>query len=389
MTPDPNDAAEAAIAAIVQERSHPSTAVELEAAGYSAKEISSPSFMVASKLMDDLHVALTEPGAEAEANPETEVKGEPGSGLELKLVPETPGEEAGELVEVERGAEAEAPYLVLAATGVSEEEAAAAAANVQAIIERGNLARRELAGGAGKVMDAAPLEPEPEPEPEPEEGVGPFEFYQAVEDLVYDGPPEVVAMFKELDADGSGTLDITGETVPRHSAARPPRLLPSWRQLSIMCCASHVLGMPCLEVRTLAHKLGRFLTRKELDLAMKEMDEDKSGEVEFGEFRDWWAEQKTSKSSMLDNPDPRVIAMTSWMFRRGFSDFTKAFAEEGIDSMNAFYEMKPKELRELGLVAVGMPRKEFEKLVRPKHCGGQDTPNCPLLFSSCPLHAQR
>eukprot|EP01052_Picozoa_sp_SAG31_P034190 SAG31_NODE_3959_length_3718_cov_1.526389_1_plen_265_part_00 len=81
---------------------------------------------------------------------------------------------------------------------------------------------------------------------------GPAQFHQPKK---YDGPPEVVAMFKELDFDNSGTLDNT-------------------------------------EIRTLAHKLGRFLTRSELDRAMCEMDADGSGEIEFEEFRDWWAGQR-------------------------------------------------------------------------------------------------
>eukprot|EP01052_Picozoa_sp_SAG31_P034191 SAG31_NODE_3959_length_3718_cov_1.526389_2_plen_318_part_00 len=73
---------------------------------------------------------------------------------------------------------------------------------------------------------------------------------------------------------------------------------------------------------------------------------------------------RVSKSSVLDNPDPAALAMQSWMFRRGFGDFTKAFNEEGVESMAGFYEMEPKALQELGLVAIGMPRKEFEILER-------------------------
>ena len=41
------------------------------------------------------------------------------------------------------------------------------------------------------------------------------------------------------------------------------------------------------EIRNLARSMGNQLTEGLLDLAMSEMDEDGSGEVDFDEFFDW------------------------------------------------------------------------------------------------------
>lgn len=43
------------------------------------------------------------------------------------------------------------------------------------------------------------------------------------------------------------------------------------------------------EISALASRLGKTLTPAELDAAMKEMDADNSGEVDIGEFENWWA----------------------------------------------------------------------------------------------------
>ena len=42
------------------------------------------------------------------------------------------------------------------------------------------------------------------------------------------------------------------------------------------------------EIAELSVKLGKRLTRKELDEAMADMDEDQSNEVDFAEFSEWW-----------------------------------------------------------------------------------------------------
>ena len=46
------------------------------------------------------------------------------------------------------------------------------------------------------------------------------------------------------------------------------------------------------EVKQLAVMLGQKLNSKELDMAMAEMDEDGSGEVDFDEFFAWWVSDK-------------------------------------------------------------------------------------------------
>lgn len=43
------------------------------------------------------------------------------------------------------------------------------------------------------------------------------------------------------------------------------------------------------EIRVLARSLGNQLSEPQLDQAMREMDEDGSGEVDFEEFFDWYA----------------------------------------------------------------------------------------------------
>ena len=43
--------------------------------------------------------------------------------------------------------------------------------------------------------------------------------------------------------------------------------------------------------------------------------------MEFDEFKEWWKKQKSPGAfSMLDNPDPGMIAFQSWMYRRGAAD---------------------------------------------------------------------
>ena len=84
--------------------------------------------------------------------------------------------------------------------------------------------------GVGVEMGA----PEPEPEPELDEN-----WHRAQ------------AMFRMVDADGSGSLDRE-------------------------------------EVRVLGEQLGTPLVQSELDAAMRAMDEDGSGSVDFEEFYEWW-----------------------------------------------------------------------------------------------------
>ena len=75
---------------------------------------------------------------------------------------------------------------------------------------------------------------------------------------------EAVKMFNSVDVDGGGTLDID-------------------------------------EVRQLGEKLGFVFTEKELQIAMGQMDEDGSGEVDFHEFYEWWIERRQSGDYELHN----------------------------------------------------------------------------------------
>ena len=69
-------------------------------------------------------------------------------------------------------------------------------------------------------------------------------------------------LFDEIDTDGGGTLDRG-------------------------------------EIKALADKLGVAMSKRELDLAMKEMDEDGSGEVDFEEFAEWWPQQEAKNSALV------------------------------------------------------------------------------------------
>jgi centrin-1 len=69
--------------------------------------------------------------------------------------------------------------------------------------------------------------------------------------LSYYREKDARSMFEEMDADGSGYLDMQ-------------------------------------EVEQLCKQLGKKLSKKEMQLAMGEMDRDGNGEVSFPEFEAWW-----------------------------------------------------------------------------------------------------
>ena len=69
-------------------------------------------------------------------------------------------------------------------------------------------------------------------------------------------------LFDEIDTDGGGTLDRG-------------------------------------EIKALADKLGVAMSKRELDLAMKGVDEDGSGEVDFEEFAEWWPQQEAKNSALV------------------------------------------------------------------------------------------
>ena len=65
---------------------------------------------------------------------------------------------------------------------------------------------------------------------------------------------QALMMFEEVDKDGSGMLDRD-------------------------------------EVKLLCQKMGKNLSSKQIDAAMAEMDDDGGGEVDYEEFKKWWADQ--------------------------------------------------------------------------------------------------
>jgi Ca2+-binding EF-hand superfamily protein len=53
------------------------------------------------------------------------------------------------------------------------------------------------------------------------------------------------------------------------------------------------------EIRALAEQLGNTLSDSELDIAMKKMDADGSGAVDFAEFYEWWSENKDQEGGLF------------------------------------------------------------------------------------------
>eukprot|EP01052_Picozoa_sp_SAG31_P038208 SAG31_NODE_5062_length_2765_cov_1.297074_2_plen_83_part_00 len=65
------------------------------------------------------------------------------------------------------------------------------------------------------------------------------------------------------------------------------------------------------EVNLLAKAMGAKLSAKELQLAMEEMDEDGSGEVEFNEFYHWWSrEDKGRHSGKIAAENDKAVLFT-------------------------------------------------------------------------------
>ena len=68
--------------------------------------------------------------------------------------------------------------------------------------------------------------------------------------------------------------------------------------------------MPCRhrdEIKLLARKMGAKLSKVELDMAMTQMDDDGSGEVDFREFYVWW--QTKGKESGLAKSGKNAYSM--------------------------------------------------------------------------------
>ena len=82
------------------------------------------------------------------------------------------------------------------------------------------------------------------------------------------------------------------------------------------------------EIAALSTKLGKRLTAKELDDAMIEMDEDKSDEVDFDEFSNWWKE--CVRKVELGN----VVAVVQAVNKRDGS----VFEHEDMDNLLAFLD---------------------------------------------------
>eukprot|EP01045_Picozoa_sp_COSAG04_P039825 COSAG04_NODE_11349_length_715_cov_0.748377_2_plen_99_part_01 len=85
---------------------------------------------------------------------------------------------------------------------------------------------------------------------------------------------DLLELCNEIDADGSGSLDMQ-------------------------------------EVQRLSHRLHMPLTHSELRDAMKQMDADGSGEVDFEEFQAWWAKFSATHGGQVLKSDGAVASPPS------------------------------------------------------------------------------
>ena len=113
---------------------------------------------------------------------------------------------------------------------------------------------------------------------------------------------DLLELWNEIDADGSGSLDMQ-------------------------------------EVQRLSHRLHMPLTHSELRDAMQQMDADGSGEVDFEEFKAWWAKFSTTHGGQVLKSDGAAASPTSagldviefkvWLSRNGLKDYERSFSAEG------------------------------------------------------------
>ena len=114
---------------------------------------------------------------------------------------------------------------------------------------------------------------------------------------------EIRALWDELDEDGSGTMEMS-------------------------------------EIQRLSHRLHMPLTHAELVDAMRKMDTDASGVVEYEEFKVWWKDfslrhdvqvhrKQTSNGRQSPTQSLNDIEFKVWLSRHDLTDFVRTFQAEG------------------------------------------------------------
>eukprot|EP01047_Picozoa_sp_COSAG01_P077933 COSAG01_NODE_14217_length_1482_cov_0.761388_1_plen_462_part_10 len=107
-------------------------------------------------------------------------------------------------------------------------------------------------------------------------------------------PDELAAALNQMDADGSTEVSFAelyawwtrDETQATFQNAI--KRMEAVKEVFDTLDADHSDGLSREEVSRLAESLNAKLTKRDLDIAMQEMDEDGDGEVSFLEFYSWW-----------------------------------------------------------------------------------------------------
>lgn len=73
-------------------------------------------------------------------------------------------------------------------------------------------------------------------------------------------------------------------------------------------------GISTSEFRNLCYDLGHYLSEDELNMAIKFLDADGSGKIEYNEFQKWWRESNKWSKLELSDDQIRVLNQAATYF---------------------------------------------------------------------------
>ena len=176
---------------------------------------------------------------------------------------------------------------------------------------------------------------------------------------------KIQAMIDEVDEDGSGEVEIDEflimmDKTIAEGAAVWMELMEGYKGCKEIFDEVDTDGSGALdrdEFRVLVRKLGKYLTKREMDEAMEQIDGDGSGSVEFPEFEHWWKNgglKAPGFDELQDSQDPGLMELTIWLFRRDLAPYTRVFIEEGLRSMHDLYLLTKSEFLSLLMETIGV-----------------------------------
>mmetsp|Transcript_30101 Transcript_30101/g.33624 ORF Transcript_30101/g.33624 Transcript_30101/m.33624 type:complete len:166 (-) Transcript_30101:68-565(-) len=74
-------------------------------------------------------------------------------------------------------------------------------------------------------------------------------------------------------------------------------------------------SIACSEFNSMCYELGYKLSKEELALAIKKLDADGSGSVEYGEFKKWWSSDDRFGKLQLDEQELETLNTASNYFK--------------------------------------------------------------------------